>query len=166
MICFPEYHYVFLSLIRTFLRQIEKHLADRFSGDAVQRAATPAGGKQHAAAAAAAAAAASSVAAVSSPLARIQEDEEELSSPDVTAKLEVRAHSALVQNCVYSLCIPFLQNCVYCFSVHAQLRLLSLSSPPLSSPSHLQAVQRELAEERARRGRMEAQLQVIVCGAA
>ncbi len=109
-ICFQENHYVFVSVTRTFLRQIEKHLADRFSGDAVQRAATPAGDKRPATAAAAAAA--SSAAPVSSPLRRIQEDEEELSSPDVAAKLEVGARagipsrSKLPGNCVFIVSAP------------------------------------------------------------
>ena len=125
-ICFQENHYVFVSVIRTFLRQIEKHLADRFSGDAVQRAATPAGDKRPATAAAAAAA--SSAAPVSSPLQRIQEDEEELSSPDVAAKLEVGARAAFrrAQNCVFIVSLPMRNS-----------RSLPLPSPPSSSPCHL-----------------------------
>jgi hypothetical protein len=66
--------------------QIEKQLSNSSSGDIIgPRAATPSTGKQrvdngHAAAAAP---------GVYSPLARINEDEDEVASPDLNAKLEV-----------------------------------------------------------------------------
>ncbi len=61
-------------------QQIEQHLAAQSTG---VRASTPSVAKQRGDASAAAAAAAAS------PLAPICEDDEEISSPDVNAKLEV-----------------------------------------------------------------------------